>query len=88
VKKSSNINTDEYLVMTGLSWSIPYIAGIYALAAQVDPAITPEQFWSLAMQTGHTIELDHNGEIIPFGPIIDPISLIDALQSKGLGVIH
>ena len=75
---------DEYVFYRegGWSWSIPYIAGVYALAAQVDPAITPEQFWSLAMQTGHTIDLDHKDEIIPFGPIIDPIALIDALQCK------
>jgi len=52
------------------------------LGAQVDPAITPEHFWSLAMQTGHTIELDHNGAIIPLGPIIDRVALIGALQSK------
>jgi len=41
----------------GWSWSIPYIAGLYALAAQVDPEIPPERFWSLAMETGRTIEL-------------------------------
>ena len=75
------MGVDEYVFYRfgGWSWSIPYIAGVYALAAQVDPSITPEQFWSLAMQTGQTIELDHGDEMIPFGPIIDPVSLIDAL---------
>ncbi|MFC1713103.1 S8 family serine peptidase [Candidatus Poribacteria bacterium] len=63
----------------GLSWSIPYIAGIYALAVQVDPGITPDRFWSLAMETGRIIQLEHEGEMIPFGPILDPVALIDAL---------
>jgi len=63
----------------GFSWSIPYIAGIYALAVQVDPGITPDRFWSLAMETGHTIQLEHEGGTIPFGPILDPVALIDSL---------
>jgi hypothetical protein len=65
----------------GWSWSIPYIAGLYALAAQVDPKITPERFWSLAMETGRTIELKHDGETIPLGPIVDPVALIGKLQT-------
>jgi hypothetical protein len=66
----------------GWSWSIPYIAGVYALAAQADPGITPERFWTLAMKTGQTIELDNNGKMIPLGPIIDPVALMDALRGK------
>jgi hypothetical protein len=64
----------------GLSWSIPYVAGVYALAAQVDPAITPERFWRLALSTGKTIELERAGANIRFGRIIDPPALIEALQ--------
>jgi hypothetical protein len=30
----------------GWSWSVPWIAGLYALACQIDPAITPERFWA------------------------------------------
>lgn len=80
---ASPSGTDDYAFYRqgGWSWSIPYIAGVYALAVQVDPAVTPEQFWSLAMETGNTIELQHNGEIIPFGPIINPGALIKALRS-------
>jgi subtilisin family serine protease len=65
----------------GLSWSIPYIAGLYALACQVNPEITPERFWSLAMETRRTIELKHDGETIPLGPIVDPVALIGALKA-------
>jgi hypothetical protein len=28
----------------GMSWTVPYLAGMYALAAQVRPDITPEVF--------------------------------------------
>lgn len=81
---ASPLGYDEYVFYRsgGWSWSIPYIAGVYALAVQVDPTITPEQFWSLAMQTGRTIELDYDGAMMPFGPIIDPVALIGTLQSK------
>jgi hypothetical protein len=80
---ASPLGNDEYVFYRqgGWSWSIPYIAGVYALAVQVDPAITPEQFWALAMETGHTVELEHNDETIPLGPIIHPVALIDALKS-------
>jgi len=66
----------------GRSWPIPYIAGVYALAAQVEPTITPKRFWSLAMKTGRTIQLDKKDEIIPLGPIINPVALISTLQKK------
>ncbi len=79
---ASPAGKDEYVFYRagGWSWSIPYIAGAYALAAQVKPTITPDEFWQLALQTGRTIELKHEGKTIRFGPILDPISLVAALQ--------
>jgi hypothetical protein len=73
---------EEYIFYRegGWSWSIPYIIGVYALAAQVEPAITPDEFWQLALQTGRTIELKHGGKKYQFGPILDPISLVAELQ--------
>jgi hypothetical protein len=64
----------------GWSWSIPYIAGVYALAAQVKPTITPDEFWATALKTGRTIQLTHDQKTIPFGPIIDPVALMAALN--------
>ena len=58
----------------GWSWSIPYIAGVYALAAQVDPQITPDRFWQVATTTGRTV--------YGTGRIIDPVALIEALGGK------
>jgi hypothetical protein len=66
----------------GWSWSIPYIAGMYALAAQVDPTITPQGFWATAMKTGRTIHVTHGGSTYPLGPILDPAALIAALQAR------
>ena len=64
----------------GWSWTIPYIAGVYALAAQVDHSITPERFWRLALKNGRTIEFTHDGKVYPLGPIVDPVALIRALE--------
>jgi len=36
----------------GWSWVAPYLAGLYALACQVKPDVTPEQFWQKALETG------------------------------------
>jgi membrane protease YdiL (CAAX protease family) len=65
----------------GWSWSIPYIAGLYALAVQVDPSITPPRFWALVRRTGRMVLLKHEGQEIPFGPIADPPGLIAAVRA-------
>jgi subtilisin family serine protease len=64
----------------GKSWPTPYIAGVYALAVQVDPLITPERFWALALETGRTIQVQHEGRLFSLGPVVDPAALIKALQ--------
>ena len=78
------LGDDEYFFCSqgGWSWCTPYIAGVYALACQVKPAITPDEFWSLAVKTGRTIEIDRKGKKAPLGPIIDPVALIDALKAQ------
>ena len=80
---ASPTGPDEYVFYRGggWSWSIPYIAGLYALAAQVDPSITPTRFWTLARRTGRMVSLRHQGEEIPFGPIADPPGLIAAVRA-------
>ena len=64
----------------GWSWSIPYLAGMYALAWQVHPGVTPQEFWSTALQTGKTSQIKHAGKQYSFGVILDPQALIAALQ--------
>jgi hypothetical protein len=68
----------------GWSWSNPYIAGVYALAAQVNPDITPEEFWSTALDTGRTIEISHEGQRYSFGVILESVALIHALRMSSL----
>jgi hypothetical protein len=65
----------------GWSWAIPWIAGLYALACEVCPDITPERFWAEALRTSVTLQLKHRGETIPFGAIANPIALLEALQT-------
>jgi hypothetical protein len=79
---ASPTGNDEYVFYRegGWSWSIPYIAGMYALAAQVKPDITPDLFWSTALATGRTIEITHEGKAYSFGTILDPAALIHTLQ--------
>ena len=73
---------DDYVFysMGGWSWSIPYIAGLYALSCQVDPNITPEIFWKKALDTGSIIDIKENGKIYKLGKVVDPIKLIKSLE--------
>jgi subtilisin family serine protease len=66
----------------GMSWTVPYLAGIYALAVQVKPDITPEAFWETALQTGRTIQIQHDGKDYKFGVILNPQALIKAIKNK------
>jgi subtilisin family serine protease len=64
----------------GMSWTAPYLAGVYALTCQIDPNITPQKFWSTALQTGKTTQVEHNGKQISFGVILNPQGLMAALR--------
>lgn len=66
----------------GWSWVAPYLAGVYALAAQADPKITPERFWDIAMRTGRTNTLGHEGKLYALGPIVDPAAIIVELKKQ------
>ncbi len=83
---ASPTGANEYVFYAegGWSWSIPYIAGMYALAAQVEPKITPERFWALALKTGRTIKLRHDAKEMSLGPILDAAALIEAIRRGDL----
>lgn len=66
----------------GWSWSIPYIAGLYALACQVNPAITPDVFWEKALLTGDTIKLNNNGKEYELKKIVNPTKLIESIKNN------
>jgi hypothetical protein len=66
----------------GWSWSVPYLAGLYALACEVNPTVTPEEFWSIGLETGKTITIERDGKTYVFGKIVDPVALIDVLTGE------
>jgi subtilisin family serine protease len=70
-----------YYGVGGMSWVEPYLAGVYALACQVAPQMTPDRFWKLAVETGSYNTVTVNGESIKIGPIINPPGLIQKLKS-------
>lgn len=65
----------------GWSWCAPYIAGLYAMACQVKPDITPESFWKAALATGDTVTLSRDGRTYNFGKIVNPTRLMEALAN-------
>jgi membrane protease YdiL (CAAX protease family) len=65
------------------SWMPPYLAGAYALAAQVDPTITRARFLELARDTGRVTTVQRDGRDFRLGPILDPAALIAALRGGG-----
>jgi hypothetical protein len=72
----------------GWSWAVPWIAGLYALACQVEPEITPEIFWAKALKTGRTIRLRGQGEDIDFGTLADPVALISELRESRMAELR
>ncbi|GLC31317.1 S8 family serine peptidase [Clostridium omnivorum] len=66
----------------GWSWSIPYISGLYALACQVNPDITPEKFWEAALSTGDIIDYKNDNKTYKFGTIVNPKKLMDKIEKK------
>lgn len=64
----------------GWSWSIPYVAGLYALACEVNPEVTPEIFWSTALKTGDTIKVQNNGKDYEMKKVVNPVKLMEALK--------
>ena len=61
---------------------MPYLSGLYALACQVKPTVTPDVFWSVALETGQTITIERDGKSYEFGKIVDPVALIRALSAE------
>ena len=81
---ASPTGTSDYVFYRegGMSWAVPYLAGMYALAVQVKPDITPEEFWATALKSGKTIQIRNDGKDYEFGIILDPQALIEAIKTK------
>lgn len=75
---------DDYAISHngGLSWSVPWCAGFYALCCQVKPDITPQEFIDAVNSTAITTDLRHDGKTYQFGKIINPAGVIEKLQNR------
>ncbi len=80
---ASPTGTNDYVFYRtgGMSWSVPYVAGLYALACQVKPDITPDVFWKEAFRTSDTIQVDNNGSKDLLGKIVNPQKLIGSIKN-------
>ena len=63
-----------------MSWSTPWLAGMYVLAKQADSNITPEKFWQYALETSN--ECKNNDSGVYVGRIINPQGLIQKIQEN------
>lgn len=64
----------------GMSWAVPWVTGLYALALQVKPDLTPDEFLKLALRTGAYQTVTHNGRTYKAGPFVQPAKLIAKLR--------
>lgn len=79
---ASPTGVNDYVFYTdgGMSWAVPYIAGVYALACQVYPKITPTVFWDIVRKTGEHTVINKNENSTEFGIIINPLKVIDEIK--------
>ena len=80
VASQSGINSYAFYSCGGWSWCVPYIAGLYALACQVKPNVTPNEFWKKALETGDVIEIEKNNRKYKLGKIVNPVRLMEKLK--------
>lgn len=79
---ASPAGTSDYVFYSdgGMSWAVPYFAGVYALACQVDPDITVDEFYKAVSKTSYKVDLVDTDDQTARQWIIDPVALIDELQ--------
>ncbi len=70
-----------YFAEGGMSWVCPYVAGLYALACQVKPDVTYEEFLSAAQATARPISIWKDGTEYPYGKAVDPAALLSELET-------
>jgi serine protease AprX len=74
---ASHEGPDVYTYWTdgGLSWATPYLAGVAALAWQVDPSLTDSEVATLIRDSATQTDA---------GLIVDPPGLVSAIRERGL----
>ncbi len=81
---ASPTGTEDYVVYRegGKSWATPYVAGLYVLACQVKPDITPQEFWELAASTARIGSGTYEGDEYKTPFIVDPVAIMDKLKKE------
>lgn len=70
-----------YFAEGGMSWAVPYVAGLYALACQVKPDVTFEEFLAAAQATAQPVSIrTEDGKEYPCGKAVNPAALLEALE--------
>ncbi len=69
----NGINDYVHYANGGWSWMKPFEAGLYVLAKQVKPSVTPEEFFKVGLETGYYSE---STECV----LVNPVELIKKLQ--------
>jgi hypothetical protein len=64
----------------GASWTAPYIAGVFALAKQVKPDVTYEQFMEVVQKTADKMHNYDDGQYV--GKLINPQGIINELLEQ------
>lgn len=60
----------------GLSWAAPWLAGLYALALQADPALAPEAFLRKAMATAGPVTIRRQDADYTLEGVVNPAALL------------
>lgn len=70
-----------YYARGGEGWSVPYVAGLYALACEAVPDITFEAFAQAALDTARSVFVMRGDLAYPYGQVADPAALLAALRA-------
>lgn len=57
----------------GMSWTMPYVLGLYAIAIEIDPTLTQNQLRQLIVSTAY----DNNGM-----PLVNPVGFVSAVLDR------
>ena len=66
----------------GMSWAVPWVAGLYALACQVKPDVTFEEFNEAARASARPVSVTREGVKYPYGKVVNPQALLEALAGS------
>jgi hypothetical protein len=64
----------------GQSWIVPWMAGLYALACQVYPEVTPAIFWNAALETADSVTFKSGGENYKLQKVVNPEKLLAKIK--------